>query len=279
MVSTKEQKEFVAEKLMKRFNKDYEFKATIQAVTTFYGKKIMAFASEPEDKKFVEDHTLEVVSEQFLLGYYIMSEMLEDPEFQLEEEAWNLGKGYIRNTMYSLLETVMQDSDVEWQQSDLEKQFTKRVLASFYDAYEVTVQLRKDVLALGAYYAFTESPRYQEPPEKPHSLRLATPYDLTFLNPQVYMQGEAVIENMEKWTLFQTESIKGAQKVGTIQLIEKARDTGEVEIHLEILISQLISQNEITDIINQMIEKIPQEEHARTVIDFFLVTDQKTYQL
>lgn len=279
MVSTKEQKELVAEKLMKRFNKDYEFKATIQSVTTFYGKKIMAFATEPEDKKFIEERTLEVVSEQFLLGYYIMSELLEDPEFQLEEAAWNLGKGYVRNTMYSLLETVMQDSEVEWQQSDIEKQFTKRVLASFYDAYEVTVQLRKDVLALGAYYAFIESPRYQEPTEKPHSLRLATPYDLTFLNPQVYMQGEVVIENMEKWTLFQTESIKGAQKVGTIQLIEKERDTGESEIYLEILISQLISQNEITDIINQMIEKIPQENHSRTVIDYFLVTDQKTYQL
>lgn len=279
MIKAKEEREIVAEALNKRFRKDDEFKRLIQDVNLFYGRKVMSFATEPSDKEFIERHMLEVVSDQFALGYFIMKEILEDPEFQLDDSAWRLGKGYVRNTVYGLLETVMQDSDVHWQQSETERQFTKRVVASFYNAYEVMVQLRKDILSLGAYYAFIESERYQEPTEKEHGLMLSTPFDLKFLNPQVFMQGEAVFENLEKWSLYQAEYVKGAQWVGDIQLTKKERESGEIENHLEIKLSNLIDQNERTDIINQMISKIPAEEHSRTEIQYFLVTDHKTYYL
>lgn len=279
MINVKEEREIVAETLKKRFQKDNDFNKLIKEVNLFYGRKVMSFATEPADKEFIELHMLEVVSDQFALGYYVMKEILEDPEFQLDDAAWQLGKGYVRNTVFGLLENVMQDSEVQWQQSETERNFTKRVVASFYNAYDVMVQLRKDVLALGAYYAYTESERYQEPPEKEHGLKLATPYDLTFLNPQVFMQGDAVFENLEKWSLYQAEYVKGAQWVGEIQLTQKERESGEKENHLEILLSNMIDQNERTDIINQMILKIPAEEHSRTQIQFYLVTDQKTYSL
>lgn len=279
MINAKEEREIVAETLKKRFNKDDDFKKLIKEVNLFYGRKVMSFATEPADKEFVELHMLEVVSDQFALGYYVMNQILEDPEFQLEEAAWQLGKGFVRNTVFGLLETVMQDSDVQWQQSETERKFTKRVVASFYNAYDVMIQLRKDVLALGAYYAYIESERYQAPPEKNHKLILSTPYDLTFLNPQVFMQSEAVFENLEKWSLYQAEHVKGAQWVGDIQLTRMERDSGEVENLLEIKIANLIDQNDITDIINQMILKIPLEEHSRTEIRYCLVTDRKTYYL
>lgn len=279
MIKTKEEREVVAEILKQRFEKDNDFKKLIKEVNVFYGRKVMSFATEPADKEFIELHMLEVVSDQFSLGYYIMKEILADPEFQLDEAAWKLGKGFVRNTVYGLLETVMQDSDVQWQQSETERNFTKQVVASFYNAYEVMVQLRKDVLALGAYYAFIESERYQEPPESEHGLVLSTPYDLTFLNPQVFMQSEAVFENLEKWSLYHAEYVKGAQWVGDIQLTQHERESGDIENLLEIKIANLIDQNDITDIINQMILKIPAEEHSRTEIRYCLVTDRKTYYL
>ncbi|WP_084242432.1 hypothetical protein [Planomicrobium okeanokoites] len=279
MINAKEEREIVAEALKNRYKKDDKLKELIQNANLFYGRKVMSFATEPADKEFIEKHMLEVVSDQFALGYYIMNEILGDPEFQLDEAAWKLGKGYVRNSVFGLLEAVMQDSDVQWQQSETERNFTKRVVATFYNAYDVMVQLRKDILALGAYYAYIESEKYQEPTEMEHDLVLSTPYDLTFLNPQVFMQGDAVFENLEKWTLFQAEYVKGAQWVGDVQLTKKKRVDGEFENRLEILLSHLLDQNERTDIINQMISKIPAEEHSRTHIQFNLVTDHKSYQL
>lgn len=279
MINVKEEQEIIAETLKSRYKTDENLKQMIKEVNLFYGRKVMSFAKEPEDKEFVEKHMLQVVSDQFALGYYIMTEILNDPEFQLDEKAWNLGKGFVRNTVYGLLTTVMQESGVQWQQSETERQFTKRVVASFYNAYDIMVQLRKDVLALGAYYAFIESERYQEPAKQEHELMLATPYDLTFLNPQVYMQGEEVLENLEKWSVYQAEYVKGAQWVGDIQLTKKKRETGELENHLDILLSYVIDQNERTDIINQMISKIPIDEHSRTVIQFYLISEQETYYL
>lgn len=279
MMTVSEEKTAVAELLKKRYQKDDEFKRMIQSVNLYYGRKVMGFAVDPEDKTYVEEHMLEVVSDQFLLGYYLMTQILADPEFVLEESAWKLGKGYVRNTMFTLLETVMEDSEVQWQQSETEKMFTRRVVSSFYAAYDVMVQLRKDVLALGAYYAFIESPNYQEPAKQEHTMQLANPYDLTFLNPQVFMQGEGLIENLEKWSLYQAQQVKGSQWVGDVQLTKKEREPGEFELHLEILLSHILDQNERTDIINQMIAKIPSEEHSRTHIQFYLVTEQTKYKL
>jgi len=268
-----EEKEVIVELLKNRYKTDKDFGKVIDEVSFYYGRKLMSFATETEDQRFVEDKILEVVSDQFFLGYFLMDQILKDPEFELEESYWKLAKGYVRNGIFPMLESIMEGSDVQWQQSAAEKNFTKRVVSKFYDAYDIMVQLRKDVLALGAYFAFIEHPNYKGAEQPAHSLRLANPFDLTFINPQVFMQPKYATENVEKWGLFQAESLKGGQWVGEIQLERRVNPQAEKENYLEIKISNLLEQNDITDIINKMILKMPAEEHSFTSIKYYLVSD------
>lgn len=274
-----EEKEVIVELLKNRYKTDKEFERVIDEVSLYYGRKIMSFATETEDQRFVEDKILEVVSDQFFLGYFLMDQIFRDPEFVLEDSYWSLAKGFVRNGIYPMLESMMEESEVQWQQSAAEKNFTKRVVSSFYDAYSIMVQLRKDVLALGAYYAFIENPKYQGAELPEHTLRLANPFDLTFINPQVFMQPKYATENVEKWGLFQAETVKGGQWVGEIQLERRLTPQAENENYLEIKISNLLEQNDITDIINKMILKIPAEEHSFTSIQYYLVSEKKDFVL
>lgn len=279
MLNVTEEKNVLVELLRNRYKKDLDFRKVIDEANLFYGRKVIGFAIELADQQFVEAHMLEVVSDQFFQGYFLMNQILSDEEFSLEENYWSLANGYVRNNVYPLLESIMEESGVQWQQSAAEKLFTKRVVANFYEAYDVMVQLRKDVLALGAYYAFIEHPKYQKPVHPNNTLKLASPFDLTFLNPQVFMQTQYVAENVEKWVLYQAQTIKGSQWVGDIQLAVREGAEGGLENHLEILLSDLLEQNDRTDIINQMISKIPAEEHSHTHIQFYLVSSKKEYTL
>lgn len=274
-----EEKEVIVELLKNRYKSDKDFGRVIDEVSFYYGRKIMRFAAETVDQRFVEDKILEVVSDQFFLGYFLMDQIFKDPEFVLEDSYWSLANGYVRNGIYPMLEGMMEGNDVQWQQSAAEKNFTKRVVSNFYDAYGIMVQLRKDVLALGAYYAFIENPNYKGAEQPEHNLRLANPFDLTFINPQVFMQPKYATENVEKWGLFQAETIKGGQWVGEIQLERRANPQAENENYLEIKISNILEQNDITDIINKMILKIPAEEHSFTSIQYYLVSDKKDFVL
>lgn len=278
MTSITEEKSAIVQLLQKRYQQDENFKQEINDVNQYYGQKIIHFAKEKEDQRYIEEHILEVVSEQFFLGYYLMSQITNDSSFSLDNGAWSLHKGFVRNAVYPLLENVMQDSEVQWQRTDTEKQFAKRIISNVHEAYDVLVQLRKDVLALGAYYAFIESPRYQEPVAAEHPCKLASPVDLTFLNPQVFMQVQEISENVEQWTLYQAQTVKGSQWAGEIQLSTK-KEGGTIENHLDVRLSQMLTQNDRIDIINQMITKIPEEEHTNTRIQFYLVLEKQEYTL
>lgn len=272
-------KNTLAERLKERHRNDATFREMVENITVFYGRKVMRFAKEPADKEYVEEKMLEVISAQFLQGYFIMENLLSDPDFSLNDSVWGLSKGSLRNAVYPLLEEVMQDSGVQWQQSDVERAFTKRVIDNFYDAYEVMQQLRIDVLTLGAYNSLIEQEQYQEPQAIEHTLKLGNPFDLNFLNPQVYMQSDYTTETSEKWVLFQAEQVKGSQWVGDIQLSNRSMIPGTVQNYLQLSLSVLMDPNDQTDIINKMASQIPDAEKGNTILEVHYVTHREQLEI
>lgn len=269
MIKSKSDINAVSKVLEERYRTDEAFKQETDEIIRYYARKLLPLADSDTKKKYIEDELSKAVSSQFTLGYFLMTEILADPEFVLESATWTLSKGVIRNEVFDLLENVMSETESEWQRSDGEKKFTRHILDEIYPAYEAIVQMRKDTLAIGAYYAFIGDSRYQSAVLDEPTGGIASYTDFTFLNPQVYMQPMTVTESVQKWTLQAVNAVAGLDWLGDVQVTQAIDGNHTL---FDIKLSDQLIQDERIEIVNHLIAAIPEEKHANTVIHFYVVS-------
>lgn len=253
--------------LSKKYKEDQEFRQNLDYLYFFYGRKYLHLATDDSQKKYIEDNLFDMIKSQFYQGYYIMREILNDPSIELDEQIWSANKGIIRNELPILMENVFEDSKDTWFLSTLGKKIGMMIMQKINDVYEVIQQTRKDAALYGVYQAFIDDKRYQ--PKKSnenHSLLLGDPFDLHFLNPQIYMKAQYITDEQEIWDIYTWSTFKGGVKwVGSIQLSKIPSDIQMIYL-LQFTVNEIVSDFEKYEILENALKRLSDEVKALTQI-------------
>ncbi|MDX1806662.1 MAG: hypothetical protein R3267_06530 [Paenisporosarcina sp.] len=263
--------------LQRRIQEDEVFRNELTSLLYFYGKKFVTFAKKKEHEQLIETELEKVMHSQFFQGYYVMKEVLADSETQLQDTIWVQPKGVLRNELPVFLDQLFAAEQIDWTRTQEGHAFGMNVLKNFESAYEVAKQFRREIAHIGAYYAFLTEERYVGQPETEEKMMLGNPFDLTFLNPQVFLQAQAQSAEQELWDMFFWSAHQSNAWAGSVSYSIFNGGTQPVQL-LEIKVSTMVTFDEQTDIINMFTEMIPLEHRESVQIRFYRVEDMEELQ-
>lgn len=257
--------------LEKEFKENETFRNELELLYKFYGRKLIHFVGKT-DLQYVEEQFGEVVNSLYFQGYYTMRLILNDEETVLEEDAWKLPLGVVKNEIPLLLKNMLNDEKLDWS-TPISHEFSMNILTNVEAGYETTLEITKEIAEYAAYKAFIEDERYiggtiQETSE----MLLGSPYDLNFLSPQVYSKAQFFTEQHETWDLFYWSAIQKDSWVGSIHF--STIPTGESNLYIiEFSISDVIMELEKLEIVEQITKKLPEEIRANLQTRLYHVSD------
>ena len=247
----------VLETLKKHDVKDEEFVREVDQLHTFYGKKLITTSTTDELVSYIETDLFDLVKSQIFQGYFIMTSILNDTDTQLPSEVWSLNKGIVRNEIPIVLTNVFESAN-DWYRTEIGHKVGMNLVNRFNVEYALIQQIRKDIAMYGAYKAFLDDKRYVHQDTRQNEFILGNPLDLTFLNPQIYMQTQFITEEQEIWDLYWWSALNSNSWVGTVHL-SKIPGEQQTFFLLQITLSETIALHERYEIVDHITSTIPSE--------------------
>lgn len=234
-------------------------------LTHFYGRKFIANARNKEQEQYVENNIDILVKSKFFQGYFVMKSMLLDSETNFPEEVWTLNKGIIRNELPILIESIFNTNNEEWYRTEQGQSIGMKLVQLFdVSIFDLVRQTRKDIALYGAYKAFIEDERFQNITTQETNYYFGDPFELVFINPQVYMQAQFLTNEQEIWDFIYKASMRNKSWIGTIQLSEIPDTQGQKFFLLQLTISETVLRDEKYEILNNLLSVLP--ENIRSVL-------------
>lgn len=254
--------EKVTNRLRNKFEKDIQFNKELEDLVLFYGRKLLAIAKSSNTKEIIVGTIDNVVRSQYFQGYYIMTTILDEDEMKFPDKTWGLPLGILRNEIPKAIYTIF-DNEVnfDWAANEVINEFAAVMIKELENGFDVVESLKYEVAAFGAYKAFLGDPRYKiESNDTKTPALLGNPFDLEFLNFQVFMQAQYYSNEHEIWDMFKM-GIKGLQNewCGNAHLSKFTDVQGNVNYLLSINISNSIRLEEKMILAEKVVKKIPNE--------------------
>ncbi len=259
--------------LKERIKTDKEFIDELQGIYYFYERKILKHATTDKQNEFVYKQFEDVVFSQFFQGYLIMRAVLSDSEIQADQKVWTMNKGFVRNSIATILSSIFEDENTDWTYTEVGHSFGIQVLDELSTAFDIVKDARTEIAFYGAYKALIEDSRYTGTEiDETMSLRLGTPLDLEFLSPQVFMQAQYSTAQNEIWDLFLWTAVQKDQWVGSVSVTSIA--TAELPVYLlEIKLNETITLEEKHEITNQIVLRLPEDVRELLQTRLYHTTD------
>ncbi|MCM3317953.1 hypothetical protein M3603_15145 [Rummeliibacillus stabekisii] len=195
----------VTNHLRDKYEKDIFFNQEIEKLTTFYGRKLLALTNNENVHEIIESSISNVINSQLFQGYYVMTNILEDEELDFKDSVWTLSKGLARNHIRLMIDELFKDTEYNWIDNETANAFALVMLNELEKGFEIVEGIKYEVALYGAYKAFIEDSRYKgTTTENATDFKLGDPFDLNYINHQIYMTATNYAEQNEMWDLFLT---------------------------------------------------------------------------
>lgn len=219
----KDLSQYAEDKLRIHFEEDNQFLQELAFLVAFYSNKFYQFLNnEDESRKEFDDTFFEVAKSQIFQGYYLMVEMLNDPDTDLGREFFSLPEGYIKEEVPGMIKVGLGDSFDQLRKTEASQKFSMWLITQYENIYDIADQTLFDLLCIGAYQALIDernkekiSPDIIENAE----LLLGNPSTLNFINPQIYMTAIGINNDFEIWDLRWWSSYNNLEKAGGVTVL------------------------------------------------------------
>ncbi len=293
LILAKRQEEEVTKILEMKLKTDKNFQKLYKDLNLFYSKKIIQQAKTTEQRETFIEIMENTVTQQFFHGYYLMSlldrDLQNNPE-SLEDylQYYKLPMGMLQHEIGSVMNNAFSKQDERWFMNEPIRKYNTYLLKELPDIYEVYQTILKEIACYGAFIFMTNQEFYS-PPEEDKDVDiflLGYPYDIKFVNPQVYIKPSFYSEENEIWDVFKMGEGRTEEKwVGTIHISAiPIGDEGKVHIILNFSLSVDIRLDERNLIIYNLYHSLPAsitkdaEVRVYTVTDVDIVTIPKVSQ-
>jgi hypothetical protein len=221
--NSKDLSQYAEDKLRIHFEEDNQFLQELAFLVTFYSNKFYQFLNnEDELRKEFDDSFFEVAKSQIFQGYYLMVEIINDPETSLGEEFFSLPDGYIKEEVPVMLKEALGDSFDQLRKTEAAQKFSMWLITRYENIYDIVNQTLFDLLCTGAFQALIdERDKLHIKPDNMDKveLLLGNPSSLNFINPQIFMTATGVNDNFEIWDLRWWSSYNNLEKAGGVTVL------------------------------------------------------------
>lgn len=293
LLLAKRQEEEVTKILENKLKTDENFQQVYRDLNFFYSKKIIQQAKTTEQRETFIEIMENTVTQQFYHGYYLMS--LLDRDLQNSPENlenyllyYKLPIGMLQREIGSVMNNAFSKQDERWFMNEPIRKYNTYLLKELPDIYEVYQTILKEVACYGAFVYMIDQEIYSPPEEDKNVgiLLLGYPYDIKFVNPQVYIKASYYSEEHEIWDVFKLGDGRTEDNwVGTIHISAiPLGDDGKERVILNFSLSVDIRLDERNLIIYNLYQSLPEpitkdaEVRVYTLNDVDIVTIPKVSQ-
>lgn len=282
LVIAKRQEEEITKILEDKLKTDEKFQQNFKDLTLFYSKKIIQQAKTTEQRETFIEIMENTITQQFFHGYYLMSLLDKDMRNSPENkepylEYYKMPKGILQREVVSIMSDAFINYDAKWYMNAPVEQYNTYLLKELPDIYDLYHTILKEVACYGAYVFMIDQELHIPSKDNPDAaiMLLGYPYDIKFVNPQVYIKASYYSEEHEIWDVFKMGDSKTPEKwVGTVHISAiPTGDEGNIHFILNFSLSIDIRLDERNLIISNLYHSLPEEIQDTAEIRVYTVND------
>lgn len=264
--------------LNEKFKQDSSFAKEIESFVSFYGTKFVNSAISGEKKAIAAEIIEDVINSQFFHGYYLQYNLILEDDSKREiflENFWIMTPGVMRSNIGRVMELNFGEN---WFLQKGIESVNLRVLNEIPEAFDVFRVILREAANFGAYKATLDYPLYESLVQENEDFIFGSPFELHFLNPQVFIQAQAFSNQHELWDVFLADNGQSeSQWAGSIHLSSIPTGTDLDNYILTVSLSNSISEGEKLGIVNSLCEQLPSEVRNVVQLRVFHLSDLDTY--
>lgn len=265
--------------LNSKTKKNPAFAKEVEELNLFYSRKFVRAAQGEEKQTIASEIIGDIISAQIFHGFFLQHNLIANEKVGNEsflEAFWENPPGITRN---HIGEVMQLNFGKDWHlQHGIEK-VNVRVLNEIPEAFDIFRDILIESANFGAYKATTESEKYLGTVKHNDEYLLGSPYDIHFINPQIFIQAQYYSNENEIWDVFSGNTgVKESQWLGTVQLI-KIPNANEIMYILTVSLSDLINTDEKMQALDLITSKLP--KHIRDIVQIRLyhLSDLDTFTI
>lgn len=266
--------------LNEKFEQDKTFSKEIEDFVSFYGTKFVTVANSEEKRTIAAEIIEDVINSQFFHGYYLQHNLILEDDSKREvflENFWIMTPGVMRNNIGRVMEINFGEN---WFLQKGTENVNLRVLNELPEAFDVFRVILREAANFGAYKATLDYPLYESLVQPNDDFVFGSPFELHFLNPQVFIQAHAYSNQHELWDVFLADNGQSeSQWAGSIHLSSIPTGTDLDTYILTVSLSNSISEGEKLGIVNLLCEQLPSEIRNVVQLRVFHLSELDTYML
>lgn len=255
--------------LKDKMKKDEDFNKTIAAIVSYYGTKFVSFFDSDDERVIATEIIEDVIFVQITHGYWLMKNELEldkdveDAEKLFPKDFWNMTENIMRNGTGPNMQTLFGD---EWYRSPGNKSVALRVLNQLPHGFDRYSLVLEQTAIFGGYIALRYDSEYDAEKfekvkeETAQPMLFASPYDIHFITPEVFIQFDMYSSEYESWNLFLSATSKQEEKwIGTAQLISIPLGAEKFQYTFMVSIENVLKEYEKSLICKELISRMPKQ--------------------
>ncbi|SPU40612.1 Uncharacterised protein [Lysinibacillus capsici] len=265
--------------LNSKTKKNPAFAKEVEELNLFYSRKFVRAAQGEEKQTIATEIIGDIISAQIFHGFFLQHNLIANEKVGNEsflEAFWENPPGITRN---HIGEVMQLNFGKDWHlQHGIEK-VNVRVLNEIPEAFDIFRDILIESANFGAYKATTESEKYLGTVKHNDEYLFGSPYDIHFINPQIFIQAQYYSNENEIWDVFSGNTgVKESQWLGTVQLI-KIPNANEIMYILTVSLSDLINTDEKMQALDLITNKLPKNIRDIVQIRLYHLSDLDTFTI
>ncbi|MEI2356285.1 hypothetical protein [Mesobacillus zeae] len=275
--------EYTNKKLKALIQNNEDFNKELATAYEFYKTRLLQLIKD-EDTEKLESELFSSIKSQIFNGYFIALEFLGDEETKIEDEWFKQSEGMIAQQLPDILRNITGNKLEEIITYDSLKNLSSWLIKKYEGVYPLLMDISLNTACIGAKWALKDEGEKRGAMcyQPRHKGILADLDEVTYINPQTYINTNIVNESAEVWDIINSNYIE-MDKIGeAIVLKTSSEDKVEGRFYLSVNFKNTLSNSNQDDLIHSLLTRLMvinevERDHlivtAAAVEEFYYFTD------
>jgi hypothetical protein len=243
--------QYTDQKLLAHYQNNQEFNRQLAILNNYYYEPLLKIV-KIQDKTRLESELFASIKGQIFNGYFMVQELLANPEITIDNEWFAQTEGMITQQIPSILKDAIGENYEEVITDHKLKKLAGWLISEYEGVYPLLMDISLNSACFGANWALLDESvkRNITIPTSQNIGLLGYVDDLTFISPQHYIQCISTNNESEMWEILNSR-MKDIEKIGEVVIFRVSTEMENVDnVLLNLYLSEELSETEQKQLIN-----------------------------
>jgi hypothetical protein len=249
--------QYTDQKLLAHYQNNQEFNRQLAILNNYYYEQLLKIV-KIQEKPRLETELFASIKGQIFNGYFMVQELLANPEISIDNEWFTQTKGMITQQIPSILKDAIGENYEEVITDHKLKKLAGWLISEYEGVYPLLMDISLNSACFGANWALLDegAKRNVTVATSQNKGLLGCVDDLTFISPQHYIQCISTTNGSEMWEILNSR-MKDIEKIGEVVIFRIATELENVDnVLLNLYLSEELSETEQQQLINIITSRI-----------------------